>query len=136
MDPTIQIYVTNLSQFEQDQVSIGAWFQLPVSLEEVHKKLQMEPDDHYEIEDWEAPFRLLDDGEIQVLLNRLAILAEEKSDSTLFPYIEEIIELGVFESLEDGLIRLNELTYLEEKPIDQDLLARAYELSDGTCFIA
>lgn len=135
MDATIQIYVTNLSQFEQDQLIIGAWFQLPVSLEEVYEKLQMEPDNCYEIEDWEAPFRLLEDGEIQVL-NRLAILAEEKSDLSLFPYLEEIIELGVFESLEDGLNRLNELTYLEEKPIDPNLLARAYELSDGTYFIA
>ncbi|HFJ5518490.1 TPA: antirestriction protein ArdA [Enterococcus faecium] len=134
MDATIQIYVTNLSQFEQDQVIIGAWFQLPVSLEEVYEKLQMESGDHYEIEDWEAPFRLLDDGEIQVL-NRLAILAEEKSDSALFPYLEEIIQLGVFESLEEALQRLNELMYLEEKPTDPNLLTRAYELSDGTYFI-
>ena len=35
MDQTISVYVTNLSQFEDDSLLIGSWFTLPVSIEEV-----------------------------------------------------------------------------------------------------
>lgn len=131
MDHTIQVYVTNLSQFEYDGLIIAAWFTLPVSLEELREKLQMESDDQYEIEDWEAPFRLEHDTDI-LALNRLALLLEEKSHSPLFPYLEELVEMDVFDSLEDGLNRLNQLTHLEEKPIDPKVLEEAIELSDGT----
>lgn len=58
MDQTISVYVTNLSQFEYDDLLIGSWFTRPVSIEEVREKLQLDGDESYEIEDWEAPFTL------------------------------------------------------------------------------
>ena len=131
MDHTIQVYITNLSQFEYDGLIIAAWFTLPVSLEELREKLQMETDDQYEIEDWEAPFRLEYDTDISDL-NRLALLLEENNHYPLFPYLEELVEKDVFDSLEDGLNRLNQLTHSEEKPIDPKVLEEAIELSDGT----
>ena len=85
MDNTIQVYVTNLSRFEYDGLIIAAWFTLPVSLDELREKLQLETDESYEIEDWEAPFRLTDDGDI-LTLNRLALLIEENCHYDLFPY--------------------------------------------------
>ncbi len=42
MDNTIQVYVTNLSRFEYDGLIIAAWFTLPVSLDELREKLQLE----------------------------------------------------------------------------------------------
>lgn len=131
MDYTIQVYVTNLSQFEYDGLIIAAWFTLPVSIEELREKLQMESNDQYEIEDWGAPFRLEYDTDI-LGLNRLALLLEENSQYPLFPYLEELIEMDVFNSLEDGLIRLNQFTHLEEKSTNQEILEKAIRLSDGT----
>lgn len=133
MDRTIQVYVTNLSQYEYDGVIIAAWFILPVSLDELREKLQMESDESYEIEDWEAPFRLMNDRDI-LTLNRLALLIEENSHNDLFPYLDELIDLDVFESHEDALKRLNQLTHLEEKPTNSDVLEDTFELSDGTYF--
>lgn len=133
MDNTIQVYVTNLSRFEYDGLIIAAWFTLPVSLDELREKLQFETDESYEIEDWEAPFRLTDDGDI-LTLNRLALLIEENSHYDLFPYLDELIDLDVFESHEDGLKRLNQFTHFEEKPTDPDILEDTFELSDGTYF--
>lgn len=49
MDNTIQVYVTNLSRFEYDGLIIAAWFTLPVSLDELREKLQLETDESYEI---------------------------------------------------------------------------------------
>lgn len=134
MDRTIQVYVTNLSRYEYDSVIIAAWFTLPVSLDELREKLQLETDESYEIEDWEAPFRLMDDRDI-LTLNRLALLIEENSHYDLFPYLDELIDLDVFESHEDALKRLNQLTHLKEKPTDQDVLEDTFELSDGTYLI-
>ncbi|EOZ5987597.1 antirestriction protein ArdA [Enterococcus faecium] len=134
MDHTIQVHITNLSQFEYDGLIIAAWFTLPVSLEELREKLQMETEDSYEIEDWEAPFRLENDTDI-LALNRLALLLEENSQSPLFPYLEELVEMGVFDSLQDGLNCLNQLTHLEEKPTDPEDLEEVFELSDGTYFM-
>ncbi|EKD8217484.1 antirestriction protein ArdA [Listeria innocua] len=133
MDDTIQVYVTNLSRFEDDGLIIAAWFTLPVSLDELREKLQLETDESYEIEDWEAPFRLTDDRDI-LTLNRLALLIEENSHYDLFPYLDELIDLDVFESHEDGLKRLNQFTHFEEKPTDPDFLEDTFELSDGTYF--
>jgi len=84
MGHTIQVYVSNLSRYEYDGVIIAAWFTLPVSLDELREKLQLETDESYEIEDWEAPFRLMDDRDI-LTLNRLALLIEENSQTTCFP---------------------------------------------------
>lgn len=134
MDNTIKIYVTNLSQFEYDGLIIGSWFTLPVSLDELQEKLQMETADSYEIEDWEAPFRLTDDRDI-LTLNRLAFLVEENCHHDMFPYLDELIELGVFESPINGLKQLNQLTHLEEKPMDPEILKEAFELSDGSYFM-
>ena len=133
MDRTIQVYVTNLSRYEYDGVIFAAWFTLPVSLDELREKLQLETDESYEIEDWEAPFRLMDDRDI-LTLNRLALLIEENSHYDLFPYLDELIDLDVFESHEDALKRLNQLTHLKEKPTDPDVLEDTFELSDGTYF--
>lgn len=134
MDRTIQVYVTNLSRYEYDGVIIAAWFTLPVSLDELREKLQLETDESYEIEDWEAPFRLMDDRDI-LTLNRLALLIEENSQNELFPYLDELIDLDVFESHEDALKRLNQFTHVEEKPTDPDVLEDTFELSDGTYLI-
>jgi hypothetical protein len=134
MGHTIQVYVSNLSRYEYDGVIIAAWFTLPVSLDELREKLQLETDESYEIEDWEAPFRLMDDRDI-LTLNRLALLIEENSQNDLFPYLDELIDLDVFESHEDALKRLNQLTHFEEKPTDPDVLEDTFELSDGTYLI-
>jgi len=134
MGHTIQVYVSNLSRYEYDGVIIAAWFTLPVSLDELREKLQLETDESYEIEDWEAPFRLMDDRDI-LTLNRLALLIEENSHYDLFPYLDELIDLDVFESHEDALKRLNQLTHFEEKPTDPDVLEDTFELSDGTYLI-
>ncbi len=134
MDRTIQVYVSNLSRYEYDGVIIAAWFTLPGSLDELREKLQLETDESYEIEDWEAPFRLMDDRDI-LTLNRLALLIEENSQNDLFPYLDELIDLDVFESHEDALKRLNQLTHFEEKPTDPDVLEDTFELSDGTYLI-
>ena len=134
MDHTIQVYVSNLSRYEYDGVIIAAWFTLPVSLDELRENLQLETDESYEIEDWEAPFRLMDDRDI-LTLNRLALLIEENSQNDLFPYLDELIDLDVFESHEDALKRLNQLTHFEEKPTDPDVLEDTFELSDGTYLI-
>lgn len=133
MDTTIKIYVTNLSRFEYDGLIIGSWFTLPVSLDELHEKLQLEINESYEIEDWEAPFRLSDDRDI-LTLNRLALLIEENSHYDMFPYLDKLVELGIFESHIDGLKRLNQLIHLEEKPTDTIFLEDTFELSDGTYF--
>lgn len=134
MGHTIQVYVSNLSRYEYDGVIIATWFTLPVSLDELREKLQLETDESYEIEDWEAPFRLMDDRDI-LTLNRLALLIEENSQNDLFPYLDELIDLDVFESHEDALKRLNQLTHFEEKPTDPDVLEDTFELSDGTYLI-
>ena len=134
MDRTIQVYVSNLSRYEYDGVIIAAWFTLPGSLDELREKLQLETDESYEIEDWEAPFRLMDDRDI-LTLNRLALLIEEYSHYDLFPYLDELIDLDVFESHEDALKRLNQLTHLKEKPTDPDVLEDTFELTDGTYLI-
>ncbi|GEQ50240.1 antirestriction protein ArdA [Tetragenococcus koreensis] len=131
MDTTILVYVTNLSQFEYDGLIVGAWFQLPVPEEEVREKLQMETGDSYEIEDWEAPFTLTNDGSIHDL-NRLAVKVEESGHYDMFPYIEELVDRGVFPSIEEGLEQLHNITHSEEKPLNLD---NAFELSDGTYFI-
>lgn len=133
MDRTIQVYVTNLSRYEYDGVIFAAWFTLPVSLDELREKLQLETDESYEIEDWEAPFRLMDDRDI-LTLNRLALLIKENSQNDLFSYLDELIDLDVFKSHEDALKRLNQLTHFEEKPTDPDVLEDTFELSDGTYF--
>ncbi|WP_276532935.1 MULTISPECIES: antirestriction protein ArdA [Enterococcus] len=54
----MSVYVTNVSQFEDDGLLIGSWFTLPVSIEEVRETLQLDDDESYEIEDWEASFTL------------------------------------------------------------------------------
>jgi len=46
-----------------------------------------------------------------------------------------LIDLDVFESHEDALKRLNQLTHFEEKPTDPDVLEDTFELSDGTYLI-
>ncbi|MCO8288901.1 antirestriction protein ArdA [Tetragenococcus halophilus] len=131
MDKTIAVYVTNLSQFEYDGLIIGGWFQLPVSEEEVREKLQMEIGDRYEIEDWEAPFSLTKDGSIHDL-NVLAVKVEEIQQEDMLPYLEELVGLGIFPSVEEGVDQLYLLTHSKEKPAN---LENAFELSDGTYFI-
>lgn len=131
MDTTISVYITNLSQFEYDGLIIGGWFQLPVSEEEVREKLQMENGDHYEIEDWEAPFSLTNDGSLHDL-NALALKIEENENEAMFPYLEELVDLGFFPTIEEGLDQLYLVTHSKEKPAN---LENAFELSDGTYFI-
>lgn len=76
----------------------------------------------------------MDDRDI-LTLNRLALLIEENSHYDLFPYLDELTDLDVFESHEDALKRLNQLTHLKEKPTNQDVLEDTFELSDGTYLI-
>lgn len=134
MDQTISVYVTNLSQFEDDGLLIGSWFTLPVSMEEVREKLQLDDDESYEIEDWEAPFTLDQDKTIQAL-NQLALLLEENSQHPALPYLEELVTNGVFDSLLEGLENLHQIQHVMEKPINNHLLDRTYELSDGSYMI-
>lgn len=131
MDQTISVYVTNVSQFEYDGLLIGSWFTLPVSIEEVREKLQLNDDESYEIEDWEAPFALDQDKTIQAL-NQLALLLEENSQHPSLPYLEELVTNGVFDSLLEGLENLNRIQQVTEKPVDNHLLERTYEMSDGS----
>lgn len=131
MNQTISVYVTNLSQFEYDGLLIGSWFTLPVSIEEVREKLQLYDDESYEIEDWEAPFTLDQDKTIQAL-NQLALLLEENSQHPALPYLEELVTNGVFDSLLEGLEKLHQIQHVIEKPINNHLMDRTYELSDGS----
>lgn len=131
MNQTISVYVTNLSQFEYDGLLIGSWFTLPVSMEEVREKLQLDDDESYEIEDWEAPFTLDQDKTIQAL-NQLALLLEENSQHPALPYLEELVTNGVFDSLLEGLEKLHQIQHVIEKPINNHLMDRTYELSDGS----
>lgn len=68
-DTSLAIYVTNLSQFEATDEMISCWFTLPVSMEEIREKLQMEKEATFEVEDWEAPFSLyaVDNQNLSVL---------------------------------------------------------------------
>lgn len=131
MEPVISVYITNLSQFEYDGLLIGSWFTLPVSIEEVREKLQLDDDESYEIEDWEAPFTLNQDRSFQSL-NQLALLLEENSQHPALPYLEELVTNGVFDSLLEGLEKLHQIQHVIEKPINNHLMDRTYELSDGS----
>lgn len=131
MNQTISVYVTNVSQFEDDGLLIGSWFKLPVSIEEVREKLQLDDSESYEIEDWEAPFTLDQDKTIQAL-NQLALLLEENSQHPALPYLEELVTNGVFDSLLEGLEKLHQIQHVIEKPINNHLMDRTYELSDGS----
>lgn len=134
MDQTISVYVTSLSQFEDDGLLISSWFTLPFSIEEVREKLQLEDDESYEIEDWESPFTLDQDKIIQAL-SQLALLLEENSQHPALPYLEELVTNGVFDSLLEGLENLNQIQQVTEKPVDNHLLERTYEMSDGSYMI-
>lgn len=103
-------------------------------MEEVRKKLQLDDDESYEIEDWEAPFTLDQDKTIQAL-NQLALLLEENSQHPALPYLEELVTNGVFDSLLEGLVNLNQIQQVTEKPVDNQLLERTYEKSDGSYMI-
>ncbi len=135
-DTSFAIYVTNLNQFEATGEIISRWFTLPVSMEEIREKLQMEKGAAFEVEDWEAPFALyaVDDQNLSVL-NRLALLTEENCSYAAFPYLEELFLMGVFESLADGLEHLKEYKHLKECPTDSEELARTYAMTDGTFIV-
>ncbi|MGF1943724.1 antirestriction protein ArdA [Enterococcus casseliflavus] len=134
MDYSINVYITNLSQFEYDGLIIGSWFTLPTSIDEIREKLLMKDDDTYEVEDWEAPFRLDCDSDL-FALNRLAELVEENHHYECFPYLEEFIDIGLFNSLEEGLENLKYIQHFKELPSHIDVLDLVHELSDGTYFI-
>lgn len=135
-DTSLAIYVTNLSQFEATGEMISRWFTLPVSMEEIREKLQMEKGAAFEVEDWEAPFALyaVDDQNLSVL-NHLALLTEENCSYAAFPYLEELFLMGAFESLAEGLEHLKEYKHLNERPTESEELARIYAMADGTFII-
>lgn len=136
MDNRLAIYVTNLSRFEATGEIISHWFTLPVSMEEICEKLQLEKEATFEVEDWEAPFALyaVDDQNLSVL-NHLALLTEENCSYAAFPYLEELFLMGAVESLAEGLEHLKEYKHLNERPTDSEELARTYAMADGTFII-
>lgn len=136
MDNSLAIYVTNLGQFEATGEMISRWFTLPVSMEEIREKLQMEKEAAFEVEDWEAPFALYDvDDQNLSVLNRLALLTEENCSYAAFPYLEELFLMGAFESLAEGLEHLKEYKHLNECPTNPEELTRTYAMADGTFIV-
>uniref|UniRef100_UPI00403F291E antirestriction protein ArdA n=1 Tax=Candidatus Enterococcus willemsii TaxID=1857215 RepID=UPI00403F291E len=134
MDNVLQVYITNLSQFEYDELIIGAWFTLPVSADEIREKLLMTADDTFEIEDWVSPVYLTGDHDL-TYLNQLALLIEENAHHPAFPYVDEMIELGLFDSLTECVAHCSTVQHVTEKPTDPVLLNQTYELYDGTYLI-
>lgn len=135
-DTSLAIYVTNLSHFEATGEIISRWFTLPVSMEEIREKLQMEKGAAFEVEDWEAPFALYDvDDQNLNALNHLALLTEENCSYAAFPYLEELFLMGAFESLAEGLEHLREYKYLNECPTNSEELTRTYAMADGTFIV-
>ncbi|GMA08257.1 hypothetical protein GCM10025886_14080 [Tetragenococcus halophilus subsp. flandriensis] len=106
---TISIYVANLSQYKQG-TTIGDWFELPVSWSNIEHRCQLNGvEEEYIILDYEAPFEISENENID-RLNRVAELFEEYASNEAMKYIPYLVnEMGVFETFEIAVEQIDDI---------------------------
>lgn len=92
----ISIYIENTL------LQKGAWVELPDSITAIKKKVSLSDDQEYLITDYEAPFQVKGNDDLD-FLNELAERLEEVESDPAFDYLEELISNGYFSDISSAL---------------------------------
>lgn len=107
----IKIFVTNLGK-RANGIKQGKWFTLPTSYEEIAEEIELEDQDEYLIQEYEAPFTINEQDSIDHL-NYLAELFEEHASSPVIDYIGELVSDGYYGSVEEALESIDDVVVYE-----------------------
>lgn len=100
---SLRIYIVNIAKpYDMEQAGYtGAWFQLPVTIDEIKEKIGIEKDDDMEIADYELPFSI-DINTPLWEINALCHVVQELDGSPIYFAMKELQEKW-FSSFEDFL---------------------------------
>lgn len=107
----IKILVTNLGK-RANGIKQGKWFTLPASYEEIAEEMELEEQDEYLIQDFDAPFTINEQDSIDHL-NYLAELFAEHASSPIVDYIGELVSDGYYGSVEEALESIDDVVVYE-----------------------
>lgn len=107
----IKIFVTNLGK-RANGIKQGKWFTLPTSYEEIAEEIELEDQEEYLIQDFDAPFTINEQDSIDHL-NYLAELFDEHASSPVIDYIGELVSDGYYGSVEEALEAIDDITVYE-----------------------
>lgn len=127
----IKILVTNLGKVANG-IKQGKWFTLPASYEEIAEEMELEEQDEYLIQDYEAPFTINEQDSIDHL-NYLAELFDEHASSPVIDYIGELVSDGYFDSVEEALESIDDIVIYEGCSNMTDV---AYDIVEAGGFFA
>lgn len=107
----IKIFITNLGK-RVNGMNYSKWFTLPTSYEEIAEEIELEEQDEYLIQEYEAPFTINEQDSIDHL-NYLAELFEEHASSPVIDYIGELVSDGYYGSVEEALESIDDVVVYE-----------------------
>lgn len=117
----MQVYITNLGKYNEGEL-VGAWFQPPISLEEVKEKIGLNSQyEEYAIHDYELPFEINEYTSISEI-NRLCSLVSEIEGTPIFKEIKEIQNMW-FSNLEDLINHKDDIFYYPDCDSMEDVAA-------------
>lgn len=127
----IKIFVTNLGKRAKG-TKLGRWFTLPTSYEDIAEEIDMEEQDDYLIQEYEAPFKINEQDSIENL-NYIAELFDEHANSPVIDYAGELVEVGYYGSVEEALDSIDEIIVYEGCTSMTDV---AYEVAEASSLFA
>ncbi len=112
----VKIFVENLHVRNQGNLK-GDWFDLPINIERIYRKLGLDDGDEYSITDYESPFPIGEYDDLEEL-NELAELLEDLPSG----YKNNLAEIkdAFFSDIREAIEDYEEIIHLPEVYNDKD----------------